>query len=80
MDSEQQSEPSLREMELEVEAEGREWMRRRLQERLQAQADRVGGVFPPQRAQGVESAFADAASARRVRRGRSNGGLRPGSD
>lgn len=79
MDSENKKELSLREMELEVEAEGREWMRRRLQERLQAQADQVGGVFPPQRAQSVESASADPASARRVRRGRSEGGLRPGS-
>ncbi len=39
--------PSLRE--LEVEAEGREWMRRRLEEKLQVQADRHGGVFPPER-------------------------------
>jgi hypothetical protein len=37
----------LREIELEVEADGREWMRRRLQERLQAEADREGSVFPP---------------------------------
>ena len=40
---------SLREMGLEVEAEGREWMRRRLAEKLQAQADRHGGVFLPRR-------------------------------
>ena len=38
--------PSLRELELEVEAEGREWMRRRLEEKLQAHANRHGGVFP----------------------------------
>jgi len=31
---------------LEVEAEGREWMRPRLEEKLQAQAGRHGGVFP----------------------------------
>jgi hypothetical protein len=37
-------------MELEVEAEGCEWMRRRLQEKLQTQAGRLGGVFPPERA------------------------------
>ncbi len=42
----------LREIELEVEAEGREWMKRRLQERLQAEADRDGAVFPPQRTKG----------------------------
>lgn len=46
----------LREIELEVEAEGREWMRRRLQERLQAEADRDGSVFPPQRTEGSASA------------------------
>jgi hypothetical protein len=39
---------TLREMELEVMAEGREWMRRRLQEKLQQQAEREGRVFPPQ--------------------------------
>jgi hypothetical protein len=38
---------SLREIELEVEAEGREWTRRRLEERLQQEADRDGKVFPP---------------------------------
>jgi hypothetical protein len=32
MNSESNNELSLREMEMEVEAEGREWMRRRLQE------------------------------------------------
>lgn len=37
---------SLREIELEVEAEGREWTRQRLEQRLQAEAGRPGGVFP----------------------------------
>jgi len=46
----------LRDIELEVEAEGREWMRRRLQERLQAEADRDGSVFPPERTQDRASA------------------------
>ena len=41
--------PSLEEVELEVEAEGREWMRQRLQERLQQLADEHGEVFPPKR-------------------------------
>ena len=40
---------SLREVEMEVEAEMREWGRRRLQEKLQAQADQHGRVFPPER-------------------------------
>ena len=47
---------SLREIEMEVEAEEREWMRRRLQERLQAEADRAGSVFPPERTKGSASA------------------------
>ena len=46
---------TLRELELEVEAEGREWMRRRLAERVQAEADRYGGVFPPERPQSLAS-------------------------
>lgn len=79
MNSENQAEPSLREMELEVETEGREWMRQRLEKKLQAQADRLGGVFPPKRAPGVASAGADDASAQRVRPSRSAGAVRPGS-
>lgn len=39
----------LREIELEVEAEGREWTRQRLQQRLQEDAARLGEVFFPQR-------------------------------
>ena len=38
---------SLREIEMEVEAEMRAWGRQRLQEKLQAQADQHGRVFPP---------------------------------
>lgn len=38
---------SLREIEQAVEAEGREWTRQRLQQRLQEEADRQGGVSPP---------------------------------
>ena len=47
MNTEQTRPRSLREIEMEVEAEGREWTRQRLQQRLQAEADRQGGVFPP---------------------------------
>ena len=54
---------SLREIEMEVLAEGREWMRQRLQQALQAEADRHGGVFPPQRSQGVAPAKSADASA-----------------
>jgi hypothetical protein len=70
---------SLREMELEVEAEGREWMRRRLEEKMQEQANRHGGVFPPERKKGVASAARDHAFAQRVRRGGSRGVARPKS-
>ena len=38
---------SLREIELEVLEEGREWTRRRLEQKLQEEANRQGGVFPP---------------------------------
>jgi len=38
----------LRELELAVMAEGREWTRQSLQQRLQAEADRQGGVFRPE--------------------------------
>ena len=48
MSDQAQPKRSLREMELEAEAEGREWTRRRLEERLQQEADRDGKVFPPQ--------------------------------
>jgi hypothetical protein len=44
---EEQNELTLKELEAEVLAEGREWTRRRLQQRLQAQAEKAGAVFPP---------------------------------
>jgi hypothetical protein len=46
--SEMEAGRSLREIEAEVLAEGREWTRQRLQEKLQQEADRLGRVFPPQ--------------------------------
>ena len=46
----------MREIELEVLDEGREWTRQRLEQRLQQEADRQGGVFPPQRTKGASSA------------------------
>jgi hypothetical protein len=59
---------SLREMELEVEAEGREWMRQRLEQKLQAEADREGRIFPPQRSKGQTSAHRVDAASKRKRR------------
>ena len=67
MNSESNQERSLRDLELEVEAEGREWMRRRLEQKLQAQADRVGSVFPPRGTTGLASAPAADASGHAVR-------------
>ena len=55
MNSDTSAGSSLRESELEVEAEGREWMRRRLEERLQAQVEKDGAIFAPKRAQGAPS-------------------------
>jgi hypothetical protein len=70
---------TLRELELEVEAEGREWMRRRLEEKVQAEAIRHGGVFPPKRAQSVASPTGEDASAHGVRADRTGGVVRPKS-
>src|SRR5438552_9928741 len=56
MDSDKKGSRSLRDIEQEVLAEGREWTRRRLEQRLQEEADRQGGVFPPQRRKGASSA------------------------
>ena len=67
MNSEAKSGRSLREMEQEVEAEGREWMRQRLQEKLQAEADRLGSVSPPERAESVASAQRNDVPGHRVR-------------
>jgi hypothetical protein len=53
MNSDKGASQSLRDIELEVLEEGREWTRRRLEQRLQQQADRQGGVFPPQRSKGT---------------------------
>ncbi len=60
---------TLREIEQEVMAEGREWTRKRLQQRLQEEADRQGGVFPPERGEGSASASASDANADRGRGG-----------
>lgn len=66
LNSEPEAPRSLLEIELEVLAEGREWTRKRLQERLQQEADRQGGVFPPERTEGKASAQeADATTNRR---------------
>jgi len=67
MNPELQRPRSLREIELAVEAEGREWTRQRLQQELQREADLQGGVFPPQRPTPGASAKAKDAAAHRGR-------------
>ena len=79
MNSDQPASRSLRDIELEVLEEGREWTRRRLEQRLQQEADRQGGVFPPQRSKGTSpTKRADEATYGR-RRGKGSGlaGQRP---
>ena len=68
MNSEKEQPRSLREIEEEVLAEGREWMRQRLQQKLQEQADRHGEVFPPQRSTPLASPPSPDAVAQRRRR------------
>ena len=68
MSEQPQRKRSLRELELEVEAEGREWMRQRLEEKLQKEADRDGTIFPPQPKKGPAAAPKSAAA--KNRRGR----------
>ena len=68
MSSEQNTGRSLWEMEQEVLAEGREWMRRRLQEKLQAEADQHGRVFPPRPPPRAPHPRADDAAAHQRRR------------
>lgn len=67
MNSESSGARSLREIELEVLTEGREWMRQRLEQKLQHEADRQGGVFPPQQPKGWAPAKAGHDRAKRGR-------------
>jgi hypothetical protein len=46
--TEQAKQVSLKELEAGVLVEGREWTRQLLEQRLQAQAQEAGAVFPPQ--------------------------------
>jgi hypothetical protein len=58
----------LREIEDEVLAEGQEWMRQRLQQKLQQEADRSGRVFPPQPTPSLARSRKNDAPAHRRRR------------
>ena len=69
MQNEPEREPTLAEMEEEVLAEGREWMRQRLQQKLQEGADRISPIFsPPGRPSGpMSKKRVDAGKQRRPR-------------
>ena len=73
MNSDTSARNALRDLELEVEAEGREWMRQRLQDKLQVQVDEQGAIFPPERKKGASSAARNDAAANRVRGGPAKG-------
>jgi hypothetical protein len=60
--------PSLAQIEAEALEEGREWTRRRLQQKLQEQADRAGRVFPPKPTADVARTGAPSAPAHQRRR------------
>ena len=60
---------SLAELELEVEAEGREWTRQRLQQRLQEEAAAHGAFFPSGRAAAAGPATSPAHPAQSGRAG-----------
>ncbi len=73
MNSDKPAGRSLRDLELEVLEEGREWTRRRLEQRLQQEADRQGGVFPPQRSKSTSPTAGDDESTDGRRGGKSSG-------
>jgi hypothetical protein len=73
MNSDKPAARSLRDIELEVLEEGREWTRRRLEQRLQQEADRQGGIFPPQRSKGTSSTKRGDESTHSRRCGKSGG-------
>jgi hypothetical protein len=59
---------SLREIEAQVWGEGQEWMRQRLQQELQKEADQHGRVFPPERPAALAGQSPAAAPAHQRRR------------
>jgi hypothetical protein len=73
MNSDKPAGRSLRDIELEVLEEGREWTRWRLEQRLQQEADRQGGVFPPQRSKGTSPTKRGDETAHGRRGGQSSG-------
>ena len=78
MTSDNERPQSLREIEMEVLEEGREWTRRRLEQKLQEEANRQGGVFPPQQQKDSPPAKATHEPAKRRRVGKTRSVARPG--
>lgn len=70
MNNEKKKFRSLAEIEEEVLAEGQEWMRQRLQEKLQQQANEIGAPFPPRQPPAGAPAKAPSDAAQPGRRGR----------
>jgi hypothetical protein len=73
MNSDTSARNALRDMELDVEAEGREWMRQRLEQKLQAQVEAQGAIFPPGRKESASAQARDDAAAHGLRRGHAQG-------
>jgi hypothetical protein len=73
MNSDKSARNALRDMELEIEAEGREWMRQRLEQKLQAQVEEQGAIFPPERKKSASSKARKDAAAHGLRRRRTQG-------
>lgn len=67
MKTHETKELSLAQIEAEVMAEGREWTRKRMEERLQQLADSQGEVFPPKPKAGDASARATVSPGHRRR-------------
>jgi hypothetical protein len=65
MKTHETKELSLAQIEAEVMAEGREWTRKRMEERLQQLADTHGEVFPPKPKAGESPARATVSSGHR---------------
>jgi hypothetical protein len=59
---------SLKELEAQVLAEGREWTRQRLEQRLQEQAREAGALFPPAPAAGTSAGPKHGGRGRQPRR------------
>jgi hypothetical protein len=78
MKPDSEREPTLSEIEEEVLAEGREWTRQRLQQKLQARADRISQSFSPRGGTAGSSAEKKVDAGKQRRSGGGGDGLRAG--